>query len=66
MIDQPVVRLESNVYGHALAGLFWELKLEDTWLQEHWKKWNAGSTYFHWKDKLFLSVCADDIKMVGR
>ena len=42
MIDQPVVRLESNVYGHPLAGLFWELKLEDIWLQEHWenvKRW---------------------------
>ena len=42
MIDQPVVRLESNVYGHPLAGLFWELKLEDVWLQEHWenvKRW---------------------------
>ena len=33
-IDDPMVLLEGHLYGHPLAGLLWERKLEELLLQE--------------------------------
>ena len=43
-IDDPLFSLESKLYGHPLAGLLWERKLEELLLQEiweHFKSWEC-------------------------
>ena len=65
-IDDPVVPLARNLYGHPLAGLLWKRKLEEFLRQENWENPELGMLIPPSKDKLFLSVYVDDIKMVGR
>ena len=46
-MEDPVVPLERNLYGHPLAGLLWERQFEKILLQHGWKKvsnWNAYSS----------------------
>ena len=53
-IDDPVVLLEGHLYGHPLAGLLWERKLEELLLleiREHVKSWEC--LYFHRKTNDF-------------
>ena len=61
-IEDPVVPLERNLYGHPLAGLLWERQFEKILLQCGWEKWfpigNACS--YTVKKGLFLSVYGDD------
>ena len=58
--------LERHMYGHPLAGLLWVRQFEKfcwTWMA---KKYRIRSDLFvHRKPGSFLSVCVDDIKMVG-
>ena len=45
-MEDPVVPLERNLYGHPLAGLLWERQFEKIQLQHCWEKvpiWNACS-----------------------
>ena len=64
-MEDPVVPLERNLYGHPLAGLLWERQFEknpvETWLGENWE-----CLFVHREKGLFLSVYVDDIKLAGK
>ena len=66
-MEDPVVPLERNLYGHPLARLLWERQFEKILLKYGWEKvsfWNAYS--YTVKKGLFLSVYVDDIKLAGK
>ena len=66
-IEDPVVPLERNLYGHPLAGLLWERQVEKALMELGWVKVpNWECLFVHRKQKLFLSVCVDDIKMARK
>ena len=66
-IEDPVVPLERNVYGHLLAGLLWERQFEKILLQHGWEKVSNWECLFVHREKgLFLSVYVDDIKLAGK
>ena len=65
-IQDPVVPLERNLYGHPLAGLLWERQIAKALMELGCEKVpNWECLFVHRKQKLFLSVCVDDIKMAG-
>ena len=37
-MEDPVVPLERNLYGHPLAGLLWERQFEKVLLEHGWEK----------------------------
>ena len=37
-MEDPVVPLERNLYGHPLAGLLWERQFENVLLEHDWEK----------------------------
>ena len=57
-IEDPVVPLERNLYGHPVAGLLWERQFEKILLQHGWEKvsnWEClfvhlekGLFFFYW------------------
>ena len=66
-MEDPVVPLERNLYGHPLAGLLWERQFEiliEVRLGEGFPLGNAYSYIV--KKGLFLSVNVDDIKLAGK
>ena len=66
-IEDPVVPLERNLYGHPLAGLSWERQFEKIRLKYGWEKVSNWECLFVHRGKgLFLSVFVDDIKMAGK
>ena len=66
-MEDPVVPLERNLYGHPLAGLLWERQFEKILLQQGWEKVSNWECLFVHREKgLFLSVCVDDIKLAGK
>ena len=63
-MEDPVVPLERNLYGHPLAGLLWEKQFEKILLKHGWEKIpNWECLFVHREKGLFLSVCVDDIKI---
>ena len=63
-MEDPVVPLERNLYGHPLAGLFWERQFEKILLRRGWEKVSNWECLFvHREKSLFLSVYVDDIKL---
>ena len=65
-MEDPVVPLERNLYGHPLAGLLWERQFETILLKYGWEKVSNWECLFVHREKgLFLSVYVDDIK-IGR
>ena len=66
-IEDPVVLLERNLYGHPLAGLFVEKTVRRsfirTWVGESTELWRF---FVQRKQGLFLSVHVGDIKMIGK
>ena len=63
----PVVRLNISLYGHLLAGLYWQQYCHNHLLSLGWeqvKGWECF--YMHKEAQLFLSVYVDDFKMAGR
>ena len=65
-MEDPVVPLERNLYGHPMAGLLWERQLEKILLKHGWEKIpNWECLFVHREKGLFLSVYVDDIK-IGR
>ena len=63
-MEDPVVPLERNLYGHPLAGLPWERKLEKILLKNGWEKIpNWECLFVHREKGLFLSVYVDDIRI---
>ena len=66
-IEDPVVPLERNLYGHPLAGLLWERQFEKVLLKHGWEKIpNWECLFVHREKGLFLSVYVDDIKLDGK
>ena len=66
-IEDPVVPLERNLYGHSLAGLFWERQFGKILLKHGWEKIpNWECLFVHREKGLFLSVYVDDIKLAGK
>ena len=56
-MEDPVVPLERNMYGHPLAGLLWERQFEKILLQHGWEKVPNWECFFvHRQKGLFLSV----------
>ena len=66
-MEDPVVLLERNLYGHPLAGPLWERQFEKILLQYGWKKVsNWECSFVHRQKGLFLSVYVDDINLAGK
>ena len=66
-LEDPVVPLERNLYGHLLAGLLWERQFEKILLKHGWEKIpNWECLFVHREKGLFLSVYVDDIKLAGK
>ena len=66
-MEDPVVPLERNLYGHPLAGLLWERQFEKILLKHGWEKFQIGKCLFvHREKRLFLSVYVDHIKLAGK
>ena len=60
-MEDPVVPLERNLYGHLVAGPMWEL-FEKVLLEHGWEKVLNWERLFVNREKmLFLSVYVDDI-----
>ena len=66
-MEDPVVPLERNLYGHPFAGLLWERLFEKILLQHGLEKVRNWECLFVHREKgLFLSVYVDDIKLAGK
>ena len=67
-MEDAVVPLERNLYGHPLARLFiWERLFEKILLKHGWEKIpNWECLFVHREEGLFLSVYVDDIKLAGK
>ena len=66
-MEDSVVPLERNLYGHPLAGLLWERQFEKILLKHGWEKIpNWECLFVHREKGLFLSVYVDDIKLAGK
>ena len=66
-MEDPVVPLERNLYGHPLAGLLWERQFEKILLKHGWEKIpNWECLFVHREKGLFLSVFVDDLKLAGK
>ena len=66
-MEDPVVPLERNLYGHLLAGLLWERQFEKILLKYGWEKVSNWECLFVHREKgLFLSAYVDDIKLAGK
>ena len=63
-MEDPVVPLERNLYGHPLAGLLWERQFEK--VLRLGKSSNLGTLFRESRKGLFLSMYVDDIKMAGK
>ena len=62
-MEDPVVPLERNLYGHPLAGLLWERQFEKILLQHGCEKVSNWECLFvHRQQGLLLSVYVDDIR----
>ena len=64
-MEDPVVPLERNLYGHPLAGLLWERQFEKVLLEQE-KGPNWECLIVHRQKGFFLSVYVDDIKLAGK
>ena len=66
-IEDPVVHLERNLYGHPLAGLLWERQFEEALLEHGCEKVpNWECLFFHRKQEVFLSVYVDNSELAGK
>ena len=66
-MEDPVVPLERNLYGHPVAGLLWRGQFEKILLKYGWEKVSNWECLFVHREKgLFLSVYVDDIKLAGK
>ena len=66
-MEDPVVLLERNLYGHPLAGLLWERQFDKILLKRGWEKMpNWECLFVHREKGLSLSVYVDDIKLAGK
>ena len=59
-MEDRVVPLERNLYGHPLAGLLWERQFEKILLKHGWEK------IPNWECLFVHRVYVDDIKLAGK
>ena len=45
-MEDPVVPLERNLYGHPLAGLLWERQIEKILFKHGWEKIRNWESWF--------------------
>ena len=65
-IDNPVCILRRNLYGHPLAGLYWEIFCHDIVQQHGFQKVKGWECLFmNPAEKMFLSIYVDDFKLAG-
>ena len=66
-MEDPVVPLERNLYGHPLAGLLVERQFEKVLLKDGWQKVpNLECLLVNREKGLLLSVYVDDLKLAGK
>ena len=66
-MEDPVVPVERNLYGHPLAGLLWGRQLKKILWKYGWEKVsNRECLFVHREKGLFLSVYVNDIKLAGK
>ena len=66
-LEDSVVPLERNLYGHPLTRKLWERQLQKILLDHGWEKVPNWDCLFVKRQKgLFLSVYLDDIKLAGK
>ena len=66
-MEDPVVPLERNLYGHPLSGLLWERQFVKILSKHGWEKvsnWECFS--YTVKKGLFSSVYVDDINLARK
>ena len=57
-MEDPVVLLERNLYGHPLAGLLWERQFEKVLLKHGWEKIaNWECLFVHREKGLIILIC---------
>ena len=56
-MEDPVVPLERNLYGHPLAGLLWERQLEKILLQHGWEKVSNWEMLLRGPCKRVILIC---------
>ena len=66
-VEDPVVPIERNLYGHPLAELLWERQFEKVLSEHGWEKvFNWECLFVNRARGQFLSVHVDDIKLAGK
>ena len=66
-MEDLVDPLQRNLYGHRLAGMFWERQFEKILLKYGWEKVSNWECLFvHREKRVLLSVYVDDIKLAGK
>ena len=66
-IEDPVCLLKNNLYGHPLAGLWWEKFSHKAITAEGFERVKGWEClYVHRQQQLFLSVYVDYYKMAGK
>ena len=55
-IEDPVVPLERNLYGHPLAGLLWERQFEKLLLKRGWEKVSNWECLFVHREKRIILI----------
>ena len=67
-MEDPIVPLERNLYGHPLAGLKWERQFEKVLLKHGWEKIPNWECLFVHREKriIHIPVYVDDIKLAGK
>ena len=66
-MEDPVVPLERNLYGHPLAGLLWKRQFEKILLKYGWEKVSNWECFFVNRETgLFSSVYVDEKKLAGK
>ena len=56
-MEDPVVPLERNLYGHPLAGLLWERQFEKILLKHGWEKFQIGNVSLFIVKKDYSYLC---------
>ena len=56
-MEDPVVPLERNLYGHPLAGLLWERQFEKVLLKHGWEKIPNWECLFVHREKDYSYLC---------
>ena len=57
IMEDPVIPLERNLYGHPLAGLLWERQFEEILLKYGWEKVSNWECLFVHREKRVVLLC---------